>query len=312
MKTAKQFLQQVDSFKFESVINEMKVKLVEAKTDEEIRAILESTNVESYKRKSLVEYLDKNKDKLLAMDVYNEGDPVQIDDDYAPHARKHGKVISKGAAAGTYKVRFEDGEYDVPEHHITRKDAIATEELSSDHSQQGHSGEKKKIHKMITEHRCLALLEDHSIVKIMLESFVGAEKAIEEQFGMKAIVVFPESITESFVSSLTEEEMTDAQKAKREEIVMGLKKNKKDLQKRYGDRWESVMYAIATKRAMEESLAEASEDVVFKQKVDGSTVMIVKDGEYFRMKRLDGEGNVVDVQEFDNITDAENAAMSHL
>lgn len=311
MKSAKQFLQQVDSFKFESVINQLKVKLVEAKTDEEIHAILESSDIESYKRKSLVEYLDKNKDKLLAMDVYNEGDPVQVDDDYAPHSRKHGKVISKGAAAGTYKVRFEDGEYDVPEHHITRRDAVATEGKEHE-TTDGHSGEKKKIHKMITEHRCLALLEDHTIVKVVLESLVGAEKAIEEQLGQRVVVVFPETITESFVSSLNEEEMTDAQKAKREDIVMGLKKNKKDLQKRYGDRWESVMYAIATKRAMEESLAEASEDVVFKQRVDGATVMIVKDGEYFRMKRLDGEGNVVDVQEFDNITDAENAAMSHL
>lgn len=311
MKSAKQFLQQIDSVKFESVINQLKVKLVEAKTDEEIHAILESSDVESYKRKALVEYLDKNKDKLLAMSVYNEGDPVQVGDDYAPLARKHGKIVSKGAAAGSYKVRFEDGEYDVPEHHITRRDAVATES-AEDHAKPGHSGEKKKIYKAITEHRCLALLEDHTIVKVVLESLVNADKAIEEQLGQRVVVVFPESISESFVASLTEEEMTDAQKAKREEIVFGLKKNKKDLQKRYGDRWESVMYAIATKRAMEESLAEASEDVVFKQKVDGHTVLIVKDGEYFRMKRLDGEGNVVDVQEFDNITDAENAAMSHL
>ena len=312
MKTAKQFLQQIDSFKFESAIHQLRGKLVEAKTDTEIEAILESADIESYKRKSLVEYLDKNKDKLLAMDVYNEGDPVKVDDSFAPHARKHGKVISKGAAAGTYKVRFEDGEYDVPEHHISRRDAVANES-TEDHSQPGHSGEKKKIHKMITEQKCLALLEDHSLVKVILESFVGAEKAIEEQFGMKVVVVFPETISESFhVTSLIEEEMTAAQKAKREEIVFGLKKNKKELQKRYGDRWESVMYAIATKKAMEESLAEASEDVVFKQKVDGNTVMIVKDGEYFRMKRLDRDGNVVDVQEFGNITDAENAAMSHL
>lgn len=311
MKNAKQFLQQVDSLKFESVINQLKVKLVEAKTNEEIHAILESSDVESYKRKALVEYLDKNKDKLLAMDVYSEGDPVRVGDDYAPLARKHGKVISKGAAVGTYKVRFEDGEYDVPEHHISRHDAVATES-AEDHSQSGHSGEKKKIYKEITEQKCLALLADDTIVKVVLESLIGAEKAIEEQLGQRVVVVFPENVTESFTSTLTEEEMTDDQKAKREEIVFGLKKNKKELQKRYGDRWESVMYAIATKKAMEESLSEASEDIVFKQKVDGNTVMIAKDGEYFRMKRIDRDGNVVDVQEFGNITDAENAAMSHL
>lgn len=311
MKSAKQFLQQVDSFKFESVISDMKVKLVEATTEEDIHAILESSDVESYKRKALIEYLDKNKDKLLAMSVYNEGDAVRVNDDYAPHARKNGKVVSRGAATGTYKVRFEDGEYDVPEHHITRHDAIATE-AAEDHSKQGHSGEKKKIHKLITEQRCLALLADETIVKVVIESFAGAEEAIAEQLGQHVLVVFPEVISESFVASLTEEEMTDAQKAKREDIVMGLKKNKKDLQKRYGDRWESVMYAIATKKAMEESLAEASEEVIFKQKIDGGKVIIVKDGEYFRMKRLDSQGNVVDVQEFDNAHEAENAAMSHM
>jgi len=33
---------------------------------------------------------------------------------------------------------------------------------------------------------------------------------------------------------------------------MGMKNNKKDLQARYGDDWESVMYATATKKAMED------------------------------------------------------------
>lgn len=52
---------------------------------------------------------------------------------------------------------------------------------------------------------------------------------------------------------LTEDEMSDAEKDKREKIVKGMKKNKADLKKRYGDRWEEVMYATATKRAMDES-----------------------------------------------------------
>jgi hypothetical protein len=49
----------------------------------------------------------------------------------------------------------------------------------------------------------------------------------------------------------TEETMTDSEKAEREKIVMGMKKNKSELQKRYGDRWKEVMYATATKQAME-------------------------------------------------------------
>jgi hypothetical protein len=91
-----------------------------------------------------------------------------------------------------------------------------------------------------------------------------------------------------------------------------MKNNKDELEKRYGDKWESVMYAIATKKALNESFVGASENVVFKKKIDDYTVMIVRDGKYFRMKRLDSKGNPFDVQEFNNFTDAENAAINYL
>ena len=44
--------------------------------------------------------------------------------------------------------------------------------------------------------------------------------------------------------------MSDAQMEKREEIVKELKKKTEDFKKKYGDRWEDVMYATATKLAM--------------------------------------------------------------
>lgn len=47
------------------------------------------------------------------------------------------------------------------------------------------------------------------------------------------------------------EEMTDDQKDKREKIVKSLKKKKDEFQNRYGDDWENVMYATATKMATE-------------------------------------------------------------
>jgi ribosomal protein S15P/S13E len=54
-----------------------------------------------------------------------------------------------------------------------------------------------------------------------------------------------------------DEEMTDAQKKKREEIVKELKKKKDEFKDNYGDDWKDVMYATATKMAMkEETLSE--------------------------------------------------------
>lgn len=53
--------------------------------------------------------------------------------------------------------------------------------------------------------------------------------------------------------------MTDAQKEKREEIVLAMKKDAADLKKRYGDDWKSVMYATATKQAMAEDVEQIDE-----------------------------------------------------
>lgn len=59
----------------------------------------------------------------------------------------------------------------------------------------------------------------------------------------------------SMFAHMNESKMTPAEMKKREEIVMSMKKNASDLKKRYGKDWEGVMYAIATKQAMnEESL----------------------------------------------------------
>lgn len=58
-----------------------------------------------------------------------------------------------------------------------------------------------------------------------------------------------------------EEEMTDAQIKKREEIIKSMKKNMAGFKNRYGDRAKNVMYATATKMAMKEDteLDEAKE-----------------------------------------------------
>lgn len=52
--------------------------------------------------------------------------------------------------------------------------------------------------------------------------------------------------------SLEEKELTPEEKAKKEKIVMSMKKNFGDFKKRYGDKAKEVMYATATDKAKED------------------------------------------------------------
>ena len=58
-------------------------------------------------------------------------------------------------------------------------------------------------------------------------------------------------------NNLGEEEMTDKQKAKREKIVLSMKKGEGGFKQRYGKNWKNVMYATATKQAMKEDASDA-------------------------------------------------------
>jgi hypothetical protein len=52
---------------------------------------------------------------------------------------------------------------------------------------------------------------------------------------------------------LNERSLTKGEENKKEKIVKGMKKNKDDFKKRYGDDAEAVMYATATKNAKKET-----------------------------------------------------------
>jgi hypothetical protein len=54
------------------------------------------------------------------------------------------------------------------------------------------------------------------------------------------------------MSTIEEDRMNDAEKAKKEEIVKGMKKGMAGFKDRYGDRAKNVMYAAATKQAMKD------------------------------------------------------------
>ena len=57
-------------------------------------------------------------------------------------------------------------------------------------------------------------------------------------------------IREEIQNVLQERSMTDPEIKNREDIVLNLKKKAKDLKKRYGKDWKTVMYKIATSTAM--------------------------------------------------------------
>ena len=67
-----------------------------------------------------------------------------------------------------------------------------------------------------------------------------------------------ESVQEGIVS---EAEMTDAQKEKREVIVKELKKKMSEFKDRYGDKATDVMYATATKMAMKDESEEDEDEL---------------------------------------------------
>lgn len=305
MSKFKEVRQRIEEQKFFEIAETLIEGLKCSDLIEDIRKLVDPVDIEPYRKSALVEYLDKNKDKLLAMSTYTEGDPVSVGDDYEPHARKNGKVVSKGAIVGSYKVKFEDGEYDIPAHHLTRQDAVATEACEpKDEPLPEALEEKDNIMKKIMEQRCLALLDDGTLVKLIVEDVDGSDEIIAEQIQHPVLVVFPEVISESFTQDI-QEDLTDDQQVTREAIVEGFKKNSADLQKRYGDCWESVMYAIATKKAMGESLAEASTDIVYKKQTARGLVTISKDASgYFTLKHT-VDGKVDSVQDFSGFKEAE-------
>ena len=57
-------------------------------------------------------------------------------------------------------------------------------------------------------------------------------------------------IREEIHNVLQERSMSDSEIKDREDIVLNLKKKAKDLKKRYGKDWKTVMYKIATSTAM--------------------------------------------------------------
>lgn len=105
-----------------------------------------------------------------------------------------------------------------------------------------------------------------------------------------------ESVQEGTVS---ESEMTDAQKEKREVIIKELKKKMSEFKDRYGDKATDVMYATATKMAMKDDSEDEDEEDLdegyYKEGVLQDLEMIVKKKSVGDVKFSDGKKQKVDL-----------------
>ena len=98
--------------------------------------------------------------------------------------------------------------------------------------------------------------------------------------------------------TVSEAEMTDAQKEKREEIVKELKKKMDEFKDRYGDRATDVMYATATKMAMkddEEEVEESYKEGYYSEGVIADLEKIVKTKSAGQIKFKNGKKTKIDL-----------------
>jgi len=95
----------------------------------------------------------------------------------------------------------------------------------------------------------------------------------------------------------TEEEMTDAQKEKREVIVKELKKKMSEFKDRYGDKATDVLYATATKMAMkdDEDDEEELKEGYYSEGVIADLEKIVKTKSAGQVKFKDGKKQKIDL-----------------
>ena len=83
-------------------------------------------------------------------------------------------------------------------------------------------------------------------------AFGGKKKSRHGESGYAKGEEMDREFAEAFKEEIEERKMTDAEMAEREEIVKKMKPKLQSFKDRYGDDAKSVMYATATKQAMED------------------------------------------------------------
>ena len=203
--------------------------------------------------------LDRHTEHAVAANRAGDHEAVKVHQEYANKIKnqlgklaKNEEVEQLGESGGP--VVYKKGN-----HHI--------EKYGEDSFALYKDGKKQRYYTSI-ENAKSAMDEGHQIVATTKEgeTFKSGihptkEKALSQYYKMSKSGNYKKIDTiKTEEVEIKEAEMTDAEMAKREKIVKGMKKSFKDFTTKYGDRAKEVMYATATKKAMEEEVEEELEE----------------------------------------------------
>lgn len=310
MTSISNFLKNIDTQLFESILDKHAGKYETEVDTKLIEEIADAANIASFKKSQLMEYLDANKDKLLARVMFKENDPVRISDDFAPRAGQHGVVLARGTG-GMVKVKFDDAELDMHEMHLIHSPAPETE--------------------VYEDVKGLALAEDFTLTEIILPADGWNTQQISEQLDKQLLAVLPMVITEELKASfaqLLEAELTPAQSKVREDIMFAAKDSVGKIEEHYGEDWADLLYAAATFSAISESADEAAEgesgeaapaqmgsensQIFSENNPEGDKITIDKSANGFTVNVTDKNDQPVESKSFSTVEEAERLAQSFM
>ncbi len=125
----------------------------------------------------------------------------------------------------------------------------------------GDKNEKESMKKAVADKKKASPMgEELEFKNKLIESLKGKQHKIDKNKNNKIDAQDFAILRKEETEELEEKEMTDAEMAKREKIVKGMKKSLAGFKARYGDRAKNVMYATANKQAMKEDTVEEEID----------------------------------------------------
>ena len=201
-----------------------------------------------------------------------------------------------------HPVKYSDGKTGMVQRHVAKALVNHYNSLSKAHQKETMQSEISKSHKHLTNYhdrlhesmydptlkgnkKTLVEKQPKKLDEVPVETMKQVKMVNQEEDQVKHKEVIDPNTNKTVQpkhrkemdpntdKSIQEREMTPAEKAKREKIVMALKKKMSGFKDRYGERAKDVMYATATKQAMkEEDDAAPKSKTMTGEKKDGVNV----------------------------------------